>query len=76
MTKLDKIRASIENDFYAGEIDNAEVVKLMQLGEELLQLKTVLQYSELRGISPLGVYKCRKDRIIEVAGKKFVIDND
>lgn len=76
MKKLDKIRASIENDFYAGEIENAEIVKLMQLGEELLQLKTVLKYSSLRGISPLGVYKFRKDIIVEVCGKKFVIDND
>ena len=75
MQNIDKIKRSIELDFYSGEIDNSEIVKLLQLCDELLQLKTVLNYSALRGISPHGVYKCRKDLIVEIAGKKFVIDN-
>ena len=76
MKTLVKTREVIEESFYNGELENSEIVELLQLCDELLQLKTVLNYSALRGISPHGVYKCRKDRIIEIAGKKFVIDND
>lgn len=76
MKNLDKIRQSIEVDFYSGEIDNSEIVKLLQLCDELLQLKTIPNYAASVGLSPNGVYKCRKDRIVTVGGKMFVWDND
>ena len=77
MKKIDKIKRSIELDFYSGEIDNSEIVELLELCDELLQLKTVPQYAKIHPISENGVYKCRKHLIVEIAGKKkFVIDND
>ena len=76
MKNIDKIRSSIELDFYSGDINNSEIVELLELCNELLQLKTVPQYAEIHPISVNGIYKCRKDLIVEIAGKKFVIDND
>ena len=76
MKNLEKTRRSIMLDFYAGEIDNNEIVKLMELCDELLQLKTIPNYAASVNMSPNGVYKCRKDRIITIAGKMFVVAND
>ena len=76
MKTLVKTREAIEESFYSGEIDNSEIVELLQLCDELLQLKTVPNYANIHDLSPHGVYKCRKEKIVEIAGKKFVIDND
>ena len=76
MKKIDKIKRSIELDFYSGEINNSEIVELLKLCDELLQLKTVPNFAKIHKMSPNGVYKCRKVLIVEIAGKKFVIDND
>jgi hypothetical protein len=76
MQKLDKLRRQIELDFYAGEINNNELVKLVKLCEELLQAKTIPNYAVDKPISKVGVYKCRKDKIFTFGSKKFIIDND
>jgi hypothetical protein len=76
MQKLDKLRRQIELDFYAGEITNDELVKLVKLCEELLQAKTIPNYAKVNPISQVGVYKCRKDKIFTFGSKKFIIDND
>jgi hypothetical protein len=51
MQKLDKLRRQIELDFYAGEINNDELVKLVKLCEELLQAKTIPNYAVVNPIS-------------------------
>jgi hypothetical protein len=76
MKKLDKIRDSIELDFYDGEIENNEIVKLVQLCDELLQAKTIPSYAKNNPITFNGVYKCRKDKIFTFGGKKFIPDNE
>ena len=76
MQNLDKLRRQIELDFYSGEIDNSEIVKFVQLFDELLQAKTIPSYAADKPISNVGVYKCRKDKIFTFGGKKFIPDND
>jgi hypothetical protein len=74
MEKTNKHKEQIELDFYGGDLSNEYLIEILQSIRELLQLKSVKEYANEHGITPQGVYACRKP--IDFCTFKLVVDND
>jgi hypothetical protein len=73
MIKPNKYKEQIKLDFYGGDLSNEDLIEILQSIRELLQLKSVKEYAKEHGITPQGVYSCRKP--IDFCTFKLVVDN-
>ena len=70
----DKLLEFTYNKFINNELNNNSLVQQIELNVSLLNLQTISNYSKTHNMSYNGVKNFRK--IVEIAGIKFVIDND
>jgi len=61
--------------FEKGELDNSDLVELIKLAADYLHLRPLLEICKEQKISYPGILKSRRFEVVEVIGKKFVIDN-
>ena len=70
----EKLINFIANKFENQELTNESLVQLIELGTDYLNLMTISNYARKNNMSYNGVKKFRTT--VEIAGVKFVIDND
>lgn len=57
-----------------GDLSNNDLVQLIEVAGAFLNLQTISDYANSKGLSYNGVKKHRK--IVEIFNVKFVVDND
>tara|TARA_R110001606_G_scaffold203722_2_gene351810 strand:+ start:856 stop:1092 length:237 start_codon:yes stop_codon:yes gene_type:complete len=70
----EKLLNFVANKFEKEELSNDSLVQLIELGVSYLNLMTISNYAKVNKMSYNGVKKFRNT--VELAGVKFVIDND
>ena len=76
LSLLEKILINLEEGYKAEMITDEEIVQLLNHGSDLLNLRSISDIQKETDLTYNGVLKSPKHKIVEVANKKFVIDND
>ena len=74
MSKLNKIKASIDDAMMNGELSNDDLVELIKHLGAYGNVMSVKDYSNENGITVQGVYNHRN--VVSLWGFKFVVEND
>lgn len=61
--------------FEKGELDNSDLVELIKLCSDYLHLRPLLEVCKEQKISYPGILKSKRFEVVEIIGKKFIIDN-
>jgi hypothetical protein len=74
MSKVNKIKASIDDAMYNNELSNDDIVELIKHVGAYGNIMSVKDYSDRNGITVQGVYNHRN--VVNIWGFKFVVQND
>jgi hypothetical protein len=70
-SNYEKLEHFVFDKFFIGELTKEDLVQLIELCGDLLDLKTIQHYADVKGLSYNGVKKHRDVRII--LNHKFVL---
>ena len=70
-----EIENIIAENFENGKINNSDMVEIVKLIVVYLNLKTVSNYAKANNMSYQGALTGKRERV-EIAGVKFIIDNE
>ena len=71
-SNYEKLEHFVFDKFFIGELTKGNLVQLIELCGELLELKTIQQYADDKGLSYNGVKKHRNIKVI--LQHKFVVE--
>ena len=76
MTEIENnILENIESEIQMNNISNAFLVKLIELGGDYLNLKTIPDSASYNGVSYNGVLSCKDRYPVKLFNVTFVVDN-
>jgi hypothetical protein len=65
----------IAQKYEAGELDNQDLVECVKLAAYYLNLRPLLEVCKDQKISYPGILKSKRFEVVQLLGKKYVIDN-
>jgi len=66
----------VAQKYESGELDNSDLVELIKLCESYLNPVPLLKFGKENKISYPGLLKSKRFEVVELIGKKYVIDNE